>query len=850
MDSCGQSLTPDAVWAHLYCDPNPPSGDFKSLKSKFAVRVFSCCSALLLMLATRPALGQSTAYRVTGLTSDRPGANHQSTTLLNPWGVAFLPGGNFFIAENASGRVDFYDADGNLVGGVTIPAPPGSTDAFSQPTGIVAIPEADFAPQSNNFQFLVAADNGTIWGFTTANGVPEVATKFVDNSGVARYTGLAVLRPDCCGAFLAVANFRQGSVDTFSRLGDPLSLSPLVANPFVDPNLPPGFSPFNIQVIGNQVFVTYAQREIGIVPVSAAGAGLVNVFDLTGNFVRRFVSPGDAAIAPWGITKASANFGPFSNDILIANGAGDGSVNAYDPTSGNFCGQLSDGGNPLSFAGMRGLAFRADGIGDPNTLYDVDGGAQDAAPSGVFGTITTGRASFIAVNQFINSGRGFFLPDDQITVTATIVTASGTPTGTVTFVDTCCSLNPTLVQTTLGTANVVDGVASITSTFTSGDHEITVSYSGDTNFVPTHKSASFSVSFVTATQLVAPSSSTSGTPVVLRANVTTTAAVQPTLIPGQVSFLDGSVSLGSASVNGGVAQLFLNSLAPGVHTIVASYPIGSSGRTLFLASQSAPSTLTVGNPVPGITSLAPFSAKQNSGAFTLTVHGFGFVNGAAMTFNGTPRPTSFVSDTQITASITASDLAASGTATIAVANPSPGGGNSGMAMFAIDTSTATSVALDTGTLSVAAGQSVTVGAQPSGFTGAIAVTCLNAPAGVTCAFDQASNSLKIQTATTTPTGAHVITVAFTAQALAGNMNTPSLFAMTAGVLGLPLASFVGEIRRRRKMKTKYLIVPIMALLLLLIAGCGGYGGSGGMQANPTPQTQAGQASASLTLTVQ
>lgn len=849
MGTYGESLTPDGVRAHLYCNPNPPSGDFKSLKSKLAVSVFSCCSVLLLTLATRPALGQTTAYRVTSLTSDRPGENHQSTNLLNPWGIAFLPGGNFFVAENASGRVDSYDADGNFVAGVAIPAPPGSTDAFSQPTGIVAIPEADFAPQSGNFQFLVAADNGTIWGFTTANGVPEVATKFVDNSGVARYTGLAVLRPDCCGAFLAVANFRQGTVDTFTRLGDPLSLSPLVANPFIDPNLPPGFSPFNIQVIGNQVFVTYAQREIGIVPVPAAGAGLVNIFDLTGNFVRRFASPGDVTTAPWGITKASASFGPFSNDIIIANGAGDGSVNAFDPTSGNFLGQLSDGANPLSFVEMRGLAFRADGVGDPNALYDVDGAAQDAAPSGVFGTITSGSASFIAVNQFINSGRGFFLPDDQITVTATIVAASGTPTGTVTFVDTCCSLNPTLVQTTLGTANVVDGVASITSTFASGEHEITVSYSGDTNFVPGRKSASFSVSFVTSTALTLPSSATSGTPVVLRANVTTTSAVQPTLIPGQVSFLDGSTSLGTAPVNGGVAQLILNSLAPGVHTIVASYPIASSGTTFFLASQSAPSTVTVGNPIPGITSLAPFSAKQNSSAFTLTVHGFGFVNGATVTFNGAPRPTSFVSDTQLTASITASNLAASGTATIVVSNPSPGGGNSGMAMFAIDTATTTSVTFDTATLTVAAGQSVTVGAQPRGFTGAIAITCLNAPAGVTCAFDQASNSLKIQTATTTPTGVHVITVAFTAQALAGNLNTPSLFAMAAGVLGLPLASFTGEIRRRRRMKTKYLLIPIVGLLLL-IAGCGGYGASGGMQTNPAPQTQAGQASASLTLTVQ
>src|SRR5947207_4889036 len=107
-------------------------------------------------------MGQTTAFRVTGLTSDRSGANHQSATLLKPWGIAFVPGGNFFIAENAAGRVDSYDADGNPVAGVIIPAPPGSTAAFSSPTGIVAIPEADFLASlgSSGFQFLVAADNG------------------------------------------------------------------------------------------------------------------------------------------------------------------------------------------------------------------------------------------------------------------------------------------------------------------------------------------------------------------------------------------------------------------------------------------------------------------------------------------------------------------------------------------------------------------------------------------------------------------------------------------------------------------------------------------------------------------
>jgi len=225
------------------------------------------------------------------------------------------------------------------------------------------------------------------------------------------------------------------------------------------------------------------------------------------------------------------------------------------------------------------------------------------------------------------------------------------------------------------------------------------------------------------------------------------------------------------------------------------------------------------------------------------------VNGAVVTFNGSGRPTTFVSSTQLTAAITAADLASSGTATVAVVNPAPGGGNSGIAMFAIDTATATSVTVNNLALFVTAGQSVSVQAQPTGFSGAITLACLNAPAGVTCAFDQASNSVTIQTATSTQHAAHLITLVFSAQALARTLSQSGSLAMSLGVLGLPLAGVLMEGRRRRKLRMAFLAIPITALLLLVVAGCGGYG-SKTMQPNPTPQLQSGQASVVVTLNVQ
>ena len=608
------------------------------MKHKVALKVYLFTLAWSFVALASPVSGQNTAaYRVTGLVVNTPGATHQSPNLLNPWGIAFLPGGNFFVAENASGLVDSYDAVGNPSGGTQIPAPPSSPDPFSRPTGIVAIPEADFGPLGGaSFQFLVAADNGTIWGFSTTTGLPQTASKFVDSSSsAARYTGLAVLRPSCCGAFLAVANFGQGTVDTFTRVGDPLSLSPLVANPFVDPNLPAGYAPFNIQKVGDLAVVTYAKKDGAGNPIAAQGLGIVNFFDQTGNFVTRFISEGGEAFAPWGVARASASFGPFSDDILIANAGADGTINAFDPATGNFLGQLTDGtGNPLLFVGMHGLAFRDDGVGDANTLYNLDAGASGAAPVGTFSTITVGGASFLGLTFSDNNMTAFVLPGDAVTISATLGAQSGTPTGTVTFVDSCCAVTSTATQTTLGSANVVNGAASLVTSFPGGgDHQITATYSGDADFVPGKRSSLLAVLLESATTVTAPANASAGTPIVLTANIASTAGVQLASITGQVTFSEGNTILGTVDVTSGAAQFTVDSLTPGRHSIVALF----TGNRFFQGSHSAPATIDVANADFSV-GANPSSATVTAGKstqFMLTVTpGSGFTN--TVTFSCSP----------------------------------------------------------------------------------------------------------------------------------------------------------------------------------------------------------------------
>ena len=96
-------------------------------------------------------------------------------------------------------------------------------------------------------------------------------------------------------------------------------------------------------------------------------------------------------------------------------------------------------------------------------------------------------------------------------------------------------------------------------------------------------------------------------------------------------------------------------------------------------------SFAVGNPVPTITGLNPFWATPGGPAFTLTVNGTGFVNGAVVRWNGANRTTTYVSGTQLTAAVTMADIATPGTASVTVLNPAPGGGESNAMSFLVGT---------------------------------------------------------------------------------------------------------------------------------------------------------------------
>jgi uncharacterized protein (TIGR03118 family) len=563
------------------------------VKHKIALCVVWCFLVGSLFGATN-ATAQTIGYRQTNLASNLPNvANNVTPALVNPWGIGFLSGQAFFIADNKVGRVTVHDATGvGVAPGAFIVSNAAGT-GFETPTGLVADQNSFFGDPSLVKPFILVTEEGTIltWGPDARGDLPQQTTPRRRRAS-AVYKGAAILNSSLTPPALAVTDFHGEFIETF------LPGFVLVALPgsFTDPNLPADYAPFGIQVIGSQVFVAYALQDAAKHdPIFGAGNGIVSIFDMDGNFVRRFATAGPLN-APWGITQASANFGPFSSDILIGN-VGDGTINAFDAANGNFVGQIKDGdGNAIVNSSLHGLIFGSDQIGDPNTLYFTAG--IDNEQDGLFGAITTGLVSTTRVS----------VPPTQngtpSTITVTVSAGPGstvTPTGLVTIQD---------GATVVSTHAVINGVATFDAILSGvGTHVIQARYGGDATFLPSTSQIEAQVTgLATALTLMAPADAALGSTVTLTATINSPGGI-PT---GQIAFHDGNTNLGTFPLDGtGVAALRINTLAAGAHSLTASY----AGDGKFDGSTSAAVTINIANADFSV-GAAPSSAAVVAGQST------------------------------------------------------------------------------------------------------------------------------------------------------------------------------------------------------------------------------------------
>ncbi len=202
----------------------------------------------------------------------------------------------------------------------------------------------------------------------------------------------------------------------------------------------------------------------------------------------------------------------------------------------------------------------------------------------------------------------------------------------------------------------------------------------------------------------------------LNPNSATVGGAAFTLTVNGTNFINGSVVKWNGADR---ATTFVS--ATQLTAAITAADIAAVGSANVTVSNPAPGgglsnavSFAINNPTPALTTISPNSATAGGAAFTLTVNGTNFINGVVAQWNGSPRATTFVSATQLTAAITAADIAAAGTASVTAVNPAPGGGASNAVTFTINNPTPAITTLNPASVT-AGGQAFTLTVNGSNF---------------------------------------------------------------------------------------------------------------------------------------
>jgi uncharacterized protein (TIGR03118 family) len=350
------------------------------------------------MLETRCLMASN--FLQTNLVSDIPGlATTRDNNLQNPWGLAANATSPLWVSDNHSGLSTLYNGQGAIVP-LVVTIPSETAGAKGSPTGTVAnTAGGGFLVGGKSAAFLFATEDGDIDAW--AGGAS--ATAEVKNAS-AIYKGLTMGVDKNGDNLLYAANFGQSTIDVFDQnfllvqggSGSSAGKSPIkLAGTFTDPNLPAGYSPFDVQNLNGNLYVEYAVLDPKTGDeVDGAGLGIVDVYSPDGVLLNKGkeLITGGKLNAPWGVALAPNNFGSFSNDLLVGN-FGDGNIHVYNPNNGKFVGTLTlADGKPFQEDGLWALRFgngakdKAGNVLAPtNTLYFTAG--LNDEKDGLLGTL-------------------------------------------------------------------------------------------------------------------------------------------------------------------------------------------------------------------------------------------------------------------------------------------------------------------------------------------------------------------------------------------------------------------------------------------------------------------------------
>jgi len=365
--------------------------------------------------------------------------------MFDAWGISLRPpgaGGHIWVANAASGTVSEFigDVAGNPLHqdglkSVVLDQPRWTDHGYAFVTGQAYNSASDLPGQpvefpisgpadnlkasppeeikdgySGSAKFVFVTEDGCINAWSANSAVAmKTAPLIINYSKTSQwrpyavnpvYTGVALTNnaadseayKKAGGNHLFAADIRNNVIEVFDNQWKDITTS----YHFETPKTVGGLHPFNIMDLNGHLFVAYGEwdpnSDEGQEQIANAGLGHIVEYNEDGTLVKDFYAGHGVLNLPWGMAIAPADFGAYSNDLLVAN-FGDGTISAFDLKSGDFVGYMRDPDSKIiSIDGIWGLTFgNGVSLGEADALYFTAGPNNEQ--DGLFGRLEARQRS-------------------------------------------------------------------------------------------------------------------------------------------------------------------------------------------------------------------------------------------------------------------------------------------------------------------------------------------------------------------------------------------------------------------------------------------------------------------------
>jgi hypothetical protein len=484
---------------------------------------------------------------------------------------------------------------------------------------------------------LTLASDGTLSGVPTTAGSFTFTVEAADLAGFGTQTYTVTVKIGTSSLLRSAPGVSVfGQAVAFLAVVTPTGGTPTGTVDFKDGST--DLTPGGVTLAGSRATFTTAALSIGSHTITASYSGASNFEVSTASSIQT-VSQAATATALTSSAAVSGQQIVFRATVrAVAPGTGipAGTVDFKDGAT-----DLTPGGVTLS-AGEATFSTTTMAVGSHTITAIYSGGPRyTASQVNDAPQVVNKDASHTVLTSFPNPAV-FGQVVSFTVIVRSVPLGSGTPTGTVTFLDGTKTLGSMTLDST---ARATFSTASLSR----GNHAINVNYSGDTKFL-----ASSYTGFGEPVQKDATTATVtaSANPAVVGTTVTFTAALQASSpgagIPtGTVTFLDINTMLGTGTLNAaGKATFTMSALALGTHAISASY----DGDTNFLSSFS-PSISEVVKASVGAALVSP--SPRTSARAPAALAGIGVLLGTTTSVSSTPNPSVLGQTVFFTATVSA-----------------------------------------------------------------------------------------------------------------------------------------------------------------------------------------------------